>query len=193
MACQNKTFLFLFSLMIALLVGAVGVSAAAADLNLTINGVAGNVTGWYANESISLLACSADRPGSAITIVAEDSTIGGGSAGARCFLSAGNWEAPGTYLINATVTGNATFDANEINYYVTVGDRRPTECDGTRTLIFVAFGLISLLAIVGAAYALINIQGLQNFSAIATMLIGLGIIIMAGFVIISSVGVSACG
>lgn len=70
-------------------------------------------------------------------------------------------------------------------------------CRNTQNTIYAAFGLIALMALVGAAFAIISIFNGGNLSTDSLMsvvigIIALGIVVMAGFVIISQVGGTIC-
>ncbi len=70
-------------------------------------------------------------------------------------------------------------------------------CTATQVTIFAGFALMALAAIVLAAFALISIFSNGNvaaagFSAIVIGIIGLGIVLMIGYVILTQVGVSVC-
>ncbi len=70
-------------------------------------------------------------------------------------------------------------------------------CSATQVTIFAGFALMALAAIVLAAFALISIFSNGNvaaagFSAIVIGIIGLGIVLMIGYVILTQVGVSVC-
>jgi len=70
-------------------------------------------------------------------------------------------------------------------------------CQNTKTTVFAAFALVALFAIIGAAFLIINIfrGGGADASAVmvsVVMIIGLGIVVMIGYVVISSVASSIC-
>lgn len=70
-------------------------------------------------------------------------------------------------------------------------------CRSTKVIIFAAFGLIVLIIIVGAGFLLTQVIGgdvdATVIGAFAMGAIGLAIVVMIGYVIISRVGVSVCG
>jgi hypothetical protein len=58
--------------------------------------------------------------------------------------------------------------------------------------VYGAFGLIALLAIAGAAFVLIQFGQWNNISVMTTTIIGLGVIIMAGYYVIGAVSATMC-
>lgn len=70
-----------------------------------------------------------------------------------------------------------------------------TTCAQAKGIVYAAFALISLLSLVAAAFLLINMfKGGSGEGAMATTLtiIGLGVVIMVGFIVIYFVGASWC-
>ena len=61
-----------------------------------------------------------------------------------------------------------------------------------RNIVYAAFGLLSLLGIIGAGYALVSMPGTPDFSSIAVAVIAVSVAIVLGFYAVSQIAILAC-
>ncbi len=101
----------------------------------------------------------------------------------------------GNFTLWAIELNNTPLD---LNYSLNTRDCSiANSCRSTQTVIFSGFALLALFAIIVAAFAIIAVFNTGDTTAISVTLIasviGLGIIIMIGYIIIANVGSLVCG
>ena len=99
-----------------------------------------------------------------------------------------------TVIYDVTATDSLSNAATSSS--TTFGAASSTSCDTTKTIIYAAFGLIALLAIVGGAYVLINMGmsegSVESMGAMLVGLIVLGVSILVGFYVIGNLASITC-
>lgn len=111
-------------------------------------------------------------------------------------------------LVNSTTSTSNTLMSTKLldnrNYTITYTTTTRTitsdaaiSCGGTKMTIFAGFALLAVAMIVLAAFGIVSIfngsSGMGSFSAIGIGIMGLAIVIMIGYYIISTVGAAVCG
>lgn len=98
---------------------------------------------------------------------------------------------------NVECTGNVlTFEAQHFDGFALIAAEATASCQATKTTIFAAFGLLAVAMIVLSAFGIINIFrndiSTGALIAIAVGIISLSVIIMVGYIVVSSVGSAIC-